>query len=162
MASISDDHVMVRLRLDTDEDGWLPASDENLWAVDLGDGTVRLDNIPWFVRGAASGDIIRIEPDADGFLWAGETAQPSQNCTSRLIVQKYAGSVAARQSLLEAFHRLGATGEGIERFRMVALDVPPQADLMKIRELLERDETKEWWHWEKGCVTPAWEATTRL
>jgi hypothetical protein len=44
---------------------------------------------------------------------------------------------------------------------MVALDVPPQADLPKIRELLEHGETKEWWHWEEGCVTAAWEAAAR-
>ncbi|MFJ6494590.1 DUF4265 domain-containing protein [Streptomyces virginiae] len=65
------------------------------------------------------------------------------------------------QSVLEVFHRLGTTGEGVERFGMVALDVPPQADLLKIRELLEHGETKEWWHWEEGCVTAAWEATAR-
>ncbi|MFJ5635005.1 hypothetical protein ACIQF5_20500 [Streptomyces goshikiensis] len=49
----------------------------------------------------------------------------------------------------------------MERFGMVALEVPPQADLLKIRELLEHGETKEWWHWEEGCVTAAWEATAR-
>lgn len=87
--------------------------------------------------------------------------QPSQNCTIRLIVLKDDGSAAARQSVLEVFHRLGTTGEGIERFGMVVLDVPPQADLPKIRELLEHGETKDWWHWEEGCVTAAWEAAAR-
>ncbi|MFD6423591.1 DUF4265 domain-containing protein [Streptomyces sp. NPDC060198] len=43
---------------------FLPA--ESLWAVDLGDGTVRLDNTPWFVRGVASDDIIRGEVDGEG------------------------------------------------------------------------------------------------
>ncbi|WP_328303262.1 DUF4265 domain-containing protein [Streptomyces sp. NBC_00435] len=62
--------------------------------------------------------------DGDGVLWAGETVRPSQNCTIRLIVLKDDGSAAARQSVLEVFHRLGTTGEGIERYRMVALDVP--------------------------------------
>ncbi|MFE7168645.1 DUF4265 domain-containing protein [Streptomyces sp. NPDC057616] len=144
-----------------DEDGWPPASVESMWAVDLGDGTVRLDNTPWFVRGVAGGDIISVEPDDEGVLWAGETVEPSQNCTIRLIVLKDDGSAAARQSVLEAFHRLGTTGEGIEQFRMVALDVPPEADLPKIRALLEHGATKEWWHWEEGCVTAAWHAAAR-
>ncbi|MEU2462142.1 MULTISPECIES: DUF4265 domain-containing protein [Streptomyces] len=161
MTNISDDHVKVHFRMEIDEDGWPPESVESLWAVDLGDGTARLDNTPWFVRGIASGDVISVQPDDDGVLWAGETVQPSQNCTIRLIVLKDEGSAAARQSVLEVFHRLGTTGEGIERFGMVALDVPPQADLLKIRELLEHGETKEWWHWEEGCVTAAWEATAR-
>ncbi|MFI7354804.1 DUF4265 domain-containing protein [Streptomyces avidinii] len=158
MTNISDAHVKVHFRMDVDEDGWPPASVESLWAVNLGDGTVRLDNTPWFVRGVASGDIIKVECDGDGVLWAGETVRPSQNCTIRLIVLKDDGSAAARQSVLEVFHRLGTTGEGIEQFRMVALDVPPEADLPRIRTLLEHGEAKEWWHREEGCVTAAWEA----
>ncbi|MFE2059506.1 DUF4265 domain-containing protein [Streptomyces sp. NPDC059446] len=162
MTNISDDHVKVHFRMEMDQDGWPPGSVESLRAVDLGDGRMRLYNTPWFVRGVASGDVIRVQPDDDGILWAGETVQPSQNCTIRLIVLKDDGSAAARQSVLEVFHRLGATGEGIERFGMVALQVPPQADLLKIRQLLVHGETKEWWHWEEGCVTTAWEATARL
>ncbi|MFC8827764.1 DUF4265 domain-containing protein [Streptomyces sp. NPDC057137] len=158
MTNVSDDHVKVHFRMDIDEDGWPPASVESLWAVDLGDGTARLDNTPWFVRGVASGDIIKMRPDDDGVLWAGETVRPSQNCTLRLIVLKDDGSAAARQSVLEAFHRLGTTGEGIERYRMVALDVPPEADLPRIRELLEHGAAEGWWHWEEGCVTASWKS----
>ncbi|WP_328393700.1 DUF4265 domain-containing protein [Nocardia sp. NBC_00416] len=147
--------------MDIDEDGWPPASVESLWAVNLVDGTARLENTPWFVRGVANGDIVTVELDDEGVLWAGETVQRSRNCTIRLIVLKDDGSAAARQSVLEIFHRLGATGEGLERYRMVALDVPPEANLSKIRELLEHGEEMKWWHWEEGCVTPAWAATAR-
>lgn len=91
-----------------------------------GDGfsPVLLYNTPWFVRGVASGDIIRVELEDDGVFYAREMIQPSQNCTIRLIVLKDGGSAAARQTVLETFPGLGTTGEGIERFRMVALDVP--------------------------------------
>lgn len=156
VTSISGDHVKVHFRMDMDEDGWPPASVESLWAVDLGDGTMRLDNTPWFVRGVASDDIIRVEIDDEGVRWAGETVRASENCTIRLIVLKDGGSADARQSVLEIFHKLGTTGEGIERYRMVALDVPPEADLLRIRKLLEHGTAEDWWHWEEGCVTAAW------
>ncbi|MEF2528970.1 MULTISPECIES: DUF4265 domain-containing protein [Streptomyces] len=159
MTNIRTDHVKVHFRLDVDEDGWPPAGIESLWAVDLGDGTVRLDNTPWFVRGVASDDIIRVDVDDEGVRWAGETVRASENCTIRLIVLKDGGSAAARQSVLEIFHSLGTTGEGIEKYRMVALDVPPKANLPKIRQLLEHGDAKGWWHWEEGCVTAAWKAT---
>ncbi|MEV8455541.1 DUF4265 domain-containing protein [Streptomyces sp. NPDC052095] len=126
---------------------------------DLGDGTVRLDNTPWFVRGVASGDVIRVDIDNDGLRWARETVHASENCTIRLIVLKDGGSAAARQTALETFHRLGTTGEGIEQFRMVALDIPPAADIQRIRKLLEHGDAKGWWHWEEGCVTAAWNAS---
>ncbi|GHB28854.1 hypothetical protein GCM10010306_021550 [Streptomyces umbrinus] len=154
MTNISDDHVKVHFRMDIDEDDWPPASVESLWALDLGDGTVRLDNTPWFVRGVASGDIIRVQPDDEGVLWAGETVQPSQNCTIRLIVLKDDGSAAARQSVLEVFHRLGTTGEGIEQFRMVALDVPPQADLPKSASCWSTERRRSAGTGKKGVSPP--------
>ncbi|MFE7510299.1 DUF4265 domain-containing protein [Streptomyces sp. NPDC057540] len=92
MTSISDNHVKVHFRMDMDEDGWPPAGVESLWAVDLGDGTVRLDNTPWFVRGVAGGDIIKVELDSEGLLWSGETVRASEHCTIRLIVLKDGGS----------------------------------------------------------------------
>ncbi|MFJ3860361.1 DUF4265 domain-containing protein [Streptomyces sp. NPDC090085] len=158
MTNISDGHVKIHFQMEVDEDGWPPASVESLWAVDLGDGTVRLDNTPWFVRGVASGDIVQVKIDDDGLRWARETIRASENCTIRLIVLKDGGSAAARQTVLETFHRLGATGEGIEQFRMVALYVPPEADIPRIRKLLEHGAAREWWHWEEGCVTSAWAA----
>ncbi|MEU2729586.1 DUF4265 domain-containing protein [Streptomyces griseoviridis] len=157
MTNISDTHVKVHFRLDVDEDGWPPAGVESLWAVRLGDGTVRLDNTPWFVRGVACGDIVGVELEDDGVLYARETVQPSGNCTIRLIVLRDEGSAAARQTVLDSFHRLGATGEGLQHFRMVALDVPPEADLPEIRKLLEHGAAQEWWQWEEGCVTSAWQ-----
>lgn len=160
VTNISDAHVKVHFRLEVDEDGWPPASVESLWAVDLGDGTVRLDNTPWFVRGVASDDVIRVDVDDEGLRWAGETVHRSENCTIRLILLKDGGSAAARQGVLETFHRLGTTGEGIERFGMVALDVPPEADVPQIRTLLEHGEAEGWWEWEEGCVTAAWEASS--
>jgi hypothetical protein len=71
------------------------------------------------------------EPDEESMRWAGEVVRRSENCTIRLIVLRDDGSEAKRQSVLNVFHELGVCGEGIERLRMVALDVPPTADLAK-------------------------------
>lgn len=60
---------------------------------------------------------------------------------------------AARQSVINAFQELGVDGEGIERFGMVALDVPPAADLAKVRRLLNHGVSEEWWDMEEGCIT---------
>ncbi|MGW1802486.1 DUF4265 domain-containing protein [Streptomyces sp. NPDC001984] len=150
-------YVKVHFRLEV-KDNWPPASVESLWAVDQGDGTVRLDNIPWFVRGIACGDVVAVEPDEEDVPWAGEVVRRSENCTIRLIVLRGGGSGAARQSVINAFRELGVDGEGIEQFRMVALDVPPTADLAKVQRLLNHGVAKEWWHMEEGCITAEWRA----
>ncbi|MEV7025346.1 DUF4265 domain-containing protein [Kitasatospora sp. NPDC093558] len=153
-----ENHVKVHFPLDVDEDGWPPVGVESVRAVDLGDGTVRVANAPWFAQGIASGDVVRVELDEDGVRWAEETVEASDHCTIRLIVLQDGGSTEARQAVLDDFHRLGTTGEGIERFGMVALDVPPSADLPRIRALLERGDAEGRWDWEEGCVTAAWTA----
>ncbi|MFD5124295.1 DUF4265 domain-containing protein [Streptomyces sp. NPDC058385] len=56
--------------------------------------------------------------------------------------------------MLKTFHRLGTAGEGIEQFQMVALDVPPDADLLRIRKLLEHGESKGWWPLRRAVVEP--------
>ena len=151
--------MKVHFRLEI-EDNWPPASVESLWAVDQGDDTARLDNIPWFVRGIACGDIVATESDEEGVRWAGEVVRRSENCTIRLIVFRDDGSAAARQSVINAFRELGVSGEGIEKFGMVALDIPHTADLAKVQRLLNHGVAKEWWHMEEGCITAQWRATS--
>lgn len=53
---------------------------------------------------------------------------------------------------------LGVGGEGIERFGMVALDVPPEVDLAKVQRLLDHGVAQGWWDMEEGCITDAWRA----
>ncbi|MEU9401654.1 DUF4265 domain-containing protein [Streptomyces sp. NPDC048242] len=152
-------YVKVHFRMEV-EDAWPPVSVESLWAVDLGDDTVRLDNVPWFVRGVACGDVVATEADEEGVRWGGEVVRRSENCTVRLIVLRDGGSGAARQSVLSAFRELGVDGEGIERFGMVALDIPPTADLAKVQRLLRHGVAKEWWDMEEGCITARWRAVS--
>ena len=159
MTTIEPNPVKVSFRLEVDEGGWPPVGVENVWAVDLGDSTARLINTPWFVRGIANGDVVRTHADAEGRLWAGDVIRSSENCTIRLIVLRDGGSAAARQSVLNAFWKLRVGGEGVEQFRMIALDVPPDTDLQKVQRLLDHGKGKGWWHVEEGCLTSAWRVT---
>ncbi|GAA3227572.1 hypothetical protein ACFQE4_15275 [Streptomyces thermocoprophilus] len=63
------------------------------------------------------------------------------------------GSPVALRTAPGAFEKLGATGEDIERFRRVALTLPDDADLGRIRKLLSHGVEKQWWDMEEGCVT---------
>ncbi|MET7869922.1 DUF4265 domain-containing protein [Streptomyces cyaneofuscatus] len=101
----------------------------------------------------ACGDIVATEPDEEGVRCAGEVVRRSENCTIRLIVFRDSGSGATRQSVINAFKELGVDGEGIERFGMVSLDIPPTADLAKVQRLLNHSVAKEWWDMEEGCIT---------
>ncbi|WP_329350347.1 DUF4265 domain-containing protein [Streptomyces sp. NBC_01261] len=70
------------------------------------------------------------------------------------------GDGTARQSVINAFREIGVCCEGMEKFGMVALDVPPTADLAEVQRLLNHGVAKEWWDMEEGCVTAAWRAAS--
>jgi hypothetical protein len=152
----SNDRVRVEFQLDHDDDGWPPATTERLWAVPLGEGLVRIDNIPWFVRNIAFGDIVQTRTDPDGGLWAAERIQWSGHCTIRVVPFDDGALAGSRQAVLAALAPLGVEGEGIERFGLVALDVPPAVDLGAVKRLLGRGAKDGWWDYEEGCVSDAW------
>lgn len=148
--------MKVWFALEQDEDGWPPASTESMWAEPVGDGTYRLDNTPWFVREVASGDVVRAVRDEDGVLWATEHAELSERMTVR-VVPFSAGPLGGDLSrVLAAFEPLGVTGEGIEQYGIVALDIPADADLVPIQRLLVDGQADGRWDYEEACVNAEW------
>jgi Domain of unknown function (DUF4265) len=156
--AMGDQFVKVVFELARDEDGWPPAASEGLWAVPVSPDVVRLDNTPFFARGVAADDLIRVRREADGRLRAAGLLEWSGHCTIRIIVFRDGQLGGSRQQVLDMFAPLGATGEGIERYAMVALDIPPDAEIAAIRRLLLRGQRDGWWDYEEGCIGPAWQA----
>jgi len=150
--------VKVIFELPQDDDGWPPAGSEGLWAVPVTPDVVRLDNTPFFVRGVAAGDLIRVRRGDDGQLHTGERLGWSGHCTIRIIVFRDGPLGGSRQRVLDMFAPLGVTGEGIERFAMVALDLPPDADIAAAKRLLREGQRGGWWEYEEGCIGDAWQA----
>ncbi|GAA1401109.1 DUF4265 domain-containing protein [Catellatospora coxensis] len=154
--SLPNDYVKVWFALDQDDSGWPPAGSEGLWAVRLSPEVVRLDNTPWFVRNVACGDLFSVERDHRGQWWAGERLQWSGHCTIRVAPLGDGPSAGSLRDVLDRFSTLGATGEGIAQFGMVALDVPPTADVAAIKRCLVDGQDAGWWAYEEGCVSDAW------
>jgi hypothetical protein len=152
----ADRFVKVVFELPQDDDGWPPVAREGLWAVPVAPDTVRLENSPWFVRGVANGDLIRVRRGEDGQLWADERLKWSGYCLIRIIPFREGPLGGSRQQVLDAFAPLGVTGEGVEQFGMVALDVPPDVDLAAVKRLLHDGVRDGWWDYDEACVGDAW------
>lgn len=41
-------------------------------------------------------------------------------------------------------------------FGLTAIDVPPDADLRLVRQLLDTGKRDGWWDYDELCVTEAW------
>ena len=149
-------YVKVRFRLPRDEVGWPPAESEGLWAEPLGGDRYRIDNTPWFIRNLSTDDVVVALAGSDGVLWATERIQWSGRLTIRVIPRQDGPLYGDSQAVLDTFRRLGVTGEGIEQYGMVTLDVPPSVDLRSVKEMLRAGEADGRWDYEEGCVSEEW------
>lgn len=151
-----EERVRVVFRLERNRDGWSPAATERLWAASVGEGLVRIDNVPFFVPNLAWGDIVRTMTEPDGEIWASERVEWSGRCTIRVIPFAEGPLTGSRQAVLDTFAPMGVGGEGIERFGIVALDVPADADLPGVLRLLRQGAREGWWDYEEACVGDDW------
>ena len=141
--SKSDKHVKVLFEV-TGEDG--TSEVESVWAVPVHGGH-RLDNIPFYARGWALGDIVATTPDPDGLLRVTGLVSESGHSTLRLWFAD-AGDV---QGVRDGLRGLGCASE-LDLSRLVAVDVPPDVPLAKVRIYLDPMEGHGVFELEEGCL----------
>jgi hypothetical protein len=89
---------------------------------------------------------------------AGEQLEWSGYCAIRIIPYWDGPRREVLQRVLDAFAPLGVSGEGLQQYGIVALEVPPDVDLAAVQRLLRQGEREDWWTYEEGCVGDAWTA----
>jgi hypothetical protein len=155
MAHDKSEHlVKVIIPLEQDEDGYPPVGSERLWALEVGEGRYQLDNIPFFARELACGDIVAAVPmeGADeGILRYERLLEPSGHSTFRVLVHDEA-QVPEVCDLLEG---LGCGTERSHLPRLVAIDIPPTVSLDAVRQALEPGRAQERWDYEESCLADA-------
>lgn len=139
----------VHFRLEPDEDGFPPANVESLWASPSGNGTFRLENVPFFVVGVAYGDVVRAR-DVDGSLWFdGEVVNESGHGTIRVMLQDR----SKEDSIKEFVRNCGCTMEQSHIPGYFAIDVPPSARAKELVEFLAAAEEAETLGYDEGVKT---------
>ncbi len=112
--------VKIAFELQQDEDGYPPDKYETLWAVALGeDGLYRLDNIPLYVKGVSSEDVI-LAKSKDGRLEFVRLVEPSTNSVYRVFVSQEPDVKAAR----DLFRALGCESEQSYVPRLFTMEIP--------------------------------------
>jgi len=150
-----DELVKVWFELPRD-DHWPSVTSEGLWAVAVGAQAVRLDNTPWLARDVACGDLFRVRRADDGLLWATEKLRWSGRCTIRVVPLPDGALEGSGQRVIDAFAPLGVSGEGIEQYGMIALDIPSDVDLATVKRLLRAGQDDGRWTYEERCIGDAW------
>lgn len=124
---------------------------EALWAAPEGEG-YRLDNIPFYIRGIALGDVVRASTDTDGALRYAELLRASEHSTVRLWFEDADHVQAVRRSL-----RTRGCASELELDRLVAVDIPPHVPYAEVRAFLDAQEAAGVLEYEEGCVAQSGE-----
>ncbi|NMO14677.1 DUF4265 domain-containing protein [Pyxidicoccus fallax] len=146
-AAGTNDRVKVIFKLEKDEDDYPPADYEGLWARPLGAGLFQLDNVPFFARGVAYGDVVSAS-SVEQELRFQEVVRPSGHSTLRLIVHDEE-DVPAVKALLE---KLGCSIERSHIPGLISVDVPPQVSMAALKPVLDEGEAQERWGYEEACL----------
>lgn len=152
------DRVKVWFRF-VPREGWLPQDSEGLWATVLSGDTAQVNNVPFLVPGVAQDDVVRYVIGDDGLRWVTERVEWSGNCTVRVLPAAKGPLGPSARAVHDLFAPYGLGGEAFSlQLPLVALNVPPTADLRQIKALLIRGQDEGWWGFELSCTSDAWEA----
>jgi hypothetical protein len=145
LATVTEDPSLTRIDflLEPDADGYPPASVETIWAVDLGDGTYRLDNTPFFAKGVSAEDVVEA-PITDGRPTFSIVLRRGGHSTVRVVVFDPT-KVADTRAMLAG---LGASSELSHIPQLISVDIPPEARLEEILRVLAAGESGDRWTYE--------------
>ena len=137
----------ILLELKRDEDGYPPDRWESLWADTLEDHLYRVDNIPFYVKGISSGDVISAEL-IDGQLVFRGLVRPSGNSVLRLYIFQADDVPAARKE----FNSLGCESELLNVQRLFAVEIPAGIAFAPIARLVQEGVGRDRWDYEIGVI----------
>jgi hypothetical protein len=120
---------------------------ETLWAAPLGDGRYQLRNVPFLAYGFSEDDVVNAADNGDRLMVA-DVAERSGHSTYRIFLRQPTDE-AAFAPLWKPLADLGCTYERANT-RLIAIDVPPNADVYAVYEVLEQGEQAKTWEFEEG------------
>ncbi|SRR6266568_2134112 len=140
---MSDGLVRVMFELDGN-------TTERLWAEPVGAGRYRLRNTPFFAFGVSTEDIVFAEERSGLLCFTGVSIRAGHS-TYRVKRTGHCGD-DLWQARWEPLARLGCT---YESGTVLAVDVPPSADIYAVYELLEGGVSAGAWDFDEGhCGHP--------
>lgn len=135
---------MEKIVFKLDANAWHGSATETLWATPLGLNTFRVENSPFYAFGVSFDDIVSAVPTPEGLVFSGVIDRGGHS-TYRLInidTTKFSFFWPQVQQL-QCTYEEGPNG-------LLAVDVPPNANIHLVYEKLEDGERAGAWDFEEG------------
>jgi Domain of unknown function (DUF4265) len=120
---------------------------ESAWALPVGLNKFKLDNILFYAKEYALGDVVLVENRNDDNYVIG-LIKESGHSTVRILFNEKEIVELTRSSL----KNLGCDSELSELSYLVAVDVPPNINYKNIKNFLENGERQNKWIYEEACI----------
>lgn len=133
--------------LDRDEHGYPPVEVESVWALPRQEG-YELDNIPFYAKGVALGDIVSAETEDDGALVYRRVVSRGGHSTYRICL--LSPGPDDPQGTTDYLRERGL-GVELDLPGLLAIDVPPDVSLEDAEAVLFEGVDSGRWELQEGC-----------
>lgn len=141
------DRVKIAVELPNGE--WHGNDIESLWAEPVGSDHFQISNVPFYAKALSFDDVVAAH-EADGRLIYDHVVKRNGHSTYRVILREGITDKSPEfRSAWAPLEDLGCTYEKATD-ELLAIDVPPEADIRMVYELLERGEAPGVWDFEEG------------
>ncbi|NMO20007.1 DUF4265 domain-containing protein [Pyxidicoccus fallax] len=120
---------------------------ETMWTVKREDGYA-IDNIPFYAKELALGDVVSVNNAADGTLWHSELVRASGHSTIRLWMASESDVPRVRGEL----KRMGCASEVSDLPRLVAVDIPPNVPYGSVKAYLDEGRGVGTFEYQEACL----------
>lgn len=144
-----DDSALVKIAFELGKDTLRPGETETMWAEPLGGDRYRLMNSPFYALGFSFLDVVIAEAQAEGLPVVRRPVIRSGHSTYHLFV---AEGMETNEQVRSYLDRLLGLSCALERAtpQLAAVDVPPEADIRKVYDLLLAGEEAKVWNFQEG------------
>lgn len=145
---------LVKVFFFLNQSDWHGYESESVWAEKLSSNQCQLRNTPFFAKGVSFEDIVIVRPENETLIFDSVSIHTGHS-TYRVIVDSN-----VPKSTFDKYWRplsfLGCTYESTNNAQLLlAIDVPPKADIYEVYSLLEKGESDNVWGFEEGhCGHP--------
>ena len=145
---MTDETIKIRIEL---AEGWHGYESEGIWCEPLKDGLYRVRNIPFYAYNISLDDIVSANiKEGDGRLFVDAINKPSGNHVYRCMVKRDESGNSQihfdKINAMECFYETAIHGN----FELFAIDVPRDADVNAVYDILEEGEADGSWDFEEA------------
>lgn len=140
---------LEKVTLQLEKADWHDHATETMWARPLGGDRFRLQNVPFYANGISYDDVVEA-PNAGDRNLVRTVVERGGHSTYRIFVTNDA-ALTSFQEFWVPLERCGCTVERATE-RLFGVDVPPEADIHQVYDLLQAGENASVWDFEEAHV----------